>query len=60
MTEVNPNALFTELTEAESSVLNGGTRFRRRICRVTFVRVCRRYGWFVRCAFVRQTRCFFA
>jgi hypothetical protein len=66
MSEVTSNALFTELTEEETSILNGGGRKRhrkgrregRRVCKVAFVRVCRRVGWFVQCIFVRQIRCF--
>lgn len=62
MSEAHNTALFTDLTEDEMSVLNGGRwrrrRPRRRVCRALFVRVCRRYGWFVRCVFVRRIRCF--
>jgi hypothetical protein len=60
MTVAQNTALFTDLSEGEISVLNGGFRRRRRVCRAVFVRVCRRYGLFVKCAVVRQIRCFFA
>ena len=45
--------LFTELTEEETSELNGGRR-----CYVYIRKVCRRIGWYFQCYYVRVIRCF--